>query len=206
MSVLALFPIPGQVILPNSLCPLHVFEPRYRKMISDCVANDIPLAVSHTKRPLKSSRVPESALANQNTFEPCSVFTGGKVQILQTFEDGRMTVMVDCSTRYRLLDVQQEIPYRLVRCEELKDEAFDFVEADGLKARLIARLCELFDSELQLREVLRTPEWQEKNAVDASFDLYQFFQLEPDYLQYALELPTPIQRLQLLDDILDRIS
>ena len=206
MSVLALFPIPGQVTLPNSLCPLHVFEPRYRKMISDCVENDIPLAVSHTKRPLKSSRVPDSSLANQNTFEPCTVFSGGKVQILQTFEDGRMTVVVDCSKRYKLLDVQQEIPYRLVRCEELKDEAFDLAKANRLKARLLERLCELFGNELHLREVLGTSEWQAKSAAEASFDLFQFFQLDPDYLQLALELPTPIQRLELLDDILDRIS
>ena len=206
MSVLALFPIPGQVTLPNSLCPLHVFEPRYRKMITDCVENDIPLAVSHTKRPLKSSRVPDSSLANQNTFEPCTVFSGGKVQILQTFEDGRMTVIVDCSKRYKLLDVQQEIPYRLVRCEELKDEAFDLAEANRLKAHLLERLCELFGSELHLTEVLGTPEWQDKSAAEASFDLFQFFQLDPDYLQFALELPTPIQRLELLDHILDRIS
>ncbi|MEQ3696218.1 MAG: LON peptidase substrate-binding domain-containing protein [Pseudomonadales bacterium] len=206
MSVLALFPIPGQVTLPNSLCPLHVFEPRYRKMITDCVENDIPLAVSHTKRPLKSSRVPDSSLANQNTFEPCTVFSGGKVQILQTFEDGRMTVIVDCSKRYKLLDVQQEIPYRLVRCEELKDEAFDLAEANRLKVHLLERLCELFGSELHLTEVLGTPEWQDKSAAEASFDLFQFFQLDPDYLQFALELSTPIQRLELLDDILDRIS
>ena len=206
MSVLALFPIPGQVTLPNSLCPLHVFEPRYRKMISDCVANDIPLAVSHTKRPLKSSRVPESSLANQNTFEPCTVFSGGRVQILQTFDDGRMTVIVDCSKRYKLLAVQQEIPYRLVRCEELKDEAFDLAEANRLKATLIERLCELFGNEFHIREALGTKEWQGKRATEASFDLFQFFQLDPDYLQLALELPTPIQRFEFLDDILDRIS
>ncbi|RMA82542.1 LON peptidase substrate-binding domain-containing protein [Umboniibacter marinipuniceus] len=206
MSVLALFPIPGQVTLPNSLYPLHVFEPRYRKMIIDCVENNVPVAVSHTKRALRSSRIPVGPKANQSTFEPCNVFSGGQVQILQTFDDGRMMVVVDCSKRYRLINVQQEIPYRLVHCEELEDDPFDESEAERLKARLVARLSERFGDELHLREVLNTTEWQAKSASDASFDLFQFFQLEPDYLQLALELPSPIQRLALLDDILDRIS
>src|SRR3954451_23264124 len=33
---LPIFPLPGAVLLPHSLVPLHVFEPRYRKMTRDC--------------------------------------------------------------------------------------------------------------------------------------------------------------------------
>src|SRR5260370_17677374 len=33
---LPIFPLPGAVLLPHSLVPLHIFEPRYCKMTRDC--------------------------------------------------------------------------------------------------------------------------------------------------------------------------
>jgi Lon protease-like protein len=39
MSVLGMFPL-GTVLLPGALLPLHVFEPRYRALIADCLAGE----------------------------------------------------------------------------------------------------------------------------------------------------------------------
>ena len=36
MTVLAMFPL-GTVLLPGGVLPLHVFEPRYRAMVRDCL-------------------------------------------------------------------------------------------------------------------------------------------------------------------------
>ena len=36
MAVMPMFPL-GTVLLPGGVLPLHVFEPRYRKMVTDCV-------------------------------------------------------------------------------------------------------------------------------------------------------------------------
>ena len=33
-----LFPLPGALLLPRGKLPLHIFEPRYRRMIEDCMA------------------------------------------------------------------------------------------------------------------------------------------------------------------------
>ena len=35
-----LFPLPGVVLLPGALLPLHIFEPRYRAMVADALAGD----------------------------------------------------------------------------------------------------------------------------------------------------------------------
>src|SRR3990172_2373376 len=40
-----LFPLPNVVFLPHTLLPLHIFEPRYREMLADCLAGDRRLAV-----------------------------------------------------------------------------------------------------------------------------------------------------------------
>ena len=42
---LPVFPLPGVVLMPSALLPLHVFEPRYRKMLADALAGDRMFAV-----------------------------------------------------------------------------------------------------------------------------------------------------------------
>ena len=37
---LPLFPLPGVVLLPETLLPLHIFEPRYRTLVADALAGD----------------------------------------------------------------------------------------------------------------------------------------------------------------------
>ena len=39
MAVMPMFPL-GSVLLPGSVLPLHVFEPRYRQLVIDCLADD----------------------------------------------------------------------------------------------------------------------------------------------------------------------
>ena len=38
--LLPLFPLPNVLLLPETTLPLHVFEPRYRTMLSDALAGD----------------------------------------------------------------------------------------------------------------------------------------------------------------------
>ena len=35
-----LFPLPNVVLFPNVFLPLHIFEPRYRTMVSDALEGD----------------------------------------------------------------------------------------------------------------------------------------------------------------------
>ena len=44
---LPIFPLPGAVLLPYALIPLHVFEPRYRTMMRDCQAGAGVLALAN---------------------------------------------------------------------------------------------------------------------------------------------------------------
>ena len=39
-DLLPLFPLPSVVLFPNVFLPLHIFEPRYRSMVADAIAND----------------------------------------------------------------------------------------------------------------------------------------------------------------------
>src|SRR2546426_7141181 len=47
LPALPIFPLPGAVLLPHALVPLHIFEPRYRKMTQDCDAGLRVLALAN---------------------------------------------------------------------------------------------------------------------------------------------------------------
>ncbi|MGH7405380.1 MAG: LON peptidase substrate-binding domain-containing protein, partial [Candidatus Methylomirabilales bacterium] len=40
-----IFPLPNVVFFPHTLLPLHIFEPRYRQMLADCLTGERWLAV-----------------------------------------------------------------------------------------------------------------------------------------------------------------
>jgi hypothetical protein len=90
----ALFPIPGMVAFPGTIVPLHVFEPRYRQMVTDVVEQDRMIAVCHTKkdiRPAKDGQSMQDALKNdQATYRPVEVFSAGICEIIDTTADGRV--------------------------------------------------------------------------------------------------------------------
>jgi Lon protease-like protein len=91
---IALFPIPGMVAFPGTIVPLHVFEPRYRQMVTDAVEQNRMIAVCHTKkeiRPAKDGQSMQDALKNnQATYQPVEVFSAGICEIIDTTADGRV--------------------------------------------------------------------------------------------------------------------
>src|SRR3954468_333548 len=46
LDVLPIFPLPQTVLFPGALLPLHVFEPRYRSMVKDCLSTHKAMAVA----------------------------------------------------------------------------------------------------------------------------------------------------------------
>ena len=121
----ALFPIPDLVAFPGTEIPLHVFEPRYRKMVHDCVESGRKIGVCHTVkeiRPAKKQQSKEEALnQNQATYQPQAVFSAGPCEIKDVLEDGRIQASIDMVGRYRLIEEVQTLPYRVVRAERLED-------------------------------------------------------------------------------------
>src|SRR5438309_1261471 len=46
LDALPIFPLPQTVLFPGALLPLHVFEPRYRVMVKDCLLTHKAMAVA----------------------------------------------------------------------------------------------------------------------------------------------------------------
>ena len=90
-SLLPLFPL-ELVLFPGAPLPLHIFEPRYKEMIGECLTQKSVFGVL---------RAQESGLADIGC-------TAEIVAVTKNYDDGRMDIVTQGRQRFELLDVNQE--------------------------------------------------------------------------------------------------
>ncbi len=210
MTQIAVFPIPNCVAFPGTVFPLHVFEPRYRKMVRFCLDTGTPMAVCHVEkllRPARSDQAPEEALnSNQATYKPVTVASAGPCELVRELEDGRMLIRVHVERRYTLTEERQALPFIVFEGEEYADRPLDAgarAEAAQLKDKVLTRLLALTADQPAAHEALASPDWQDKDPEAFAFELFGMLQLDGDIMQHILELDSPVDRLQRALEILN---
>lgn len=130
---LSIFPLSGAILYPGLHLPLHIFEPRYRAMVSDALARDRRIAMIQ----------PQADAAGAPLF---SVGCVGKIDEVEALEDGRFNIILEGLARFRVLrELDVTTPFRQVEAElidEPEDEALSAVERAGFEqeARLFAEV------------------------------------------------------------------
>src|SRR5438093_6258576 len=115
---LPIFPLPGAVLLPYALIPLHVFEPRYRKMIRDCQAGAGVLALANVSA--------EALREGKQAPRVLPVIGAGVLARVDPLPDGRSNIVVRGVLRVRIVEeLTTPEPYRLVRPERLAEAESD---------------------------------------------------------------------------------
>ena len=206
---ISLFPIPGSVTLPFTIVPLHIFEPRYRKMIKDSIDQNRRIGVAHSKREISPSKVKESATeeemlsSNQESYEAHPVFSAGFAEILETLPDGRMIVQIKMDSRYEITEELQQVPYKVVRCKPYDDEE-SFEESSILiRDQLDETLLRLpVSNAAKLRAYIESINWKSQSAFQYSFSIYSLVIFEPEILQRVLEIKSTFDRISFLKDAL----
>jgi Lon protease-like protein len=102
-----LFPLTNSVLFKKVTLPYHIFEPRYRQMVRDALAMQIPIAI-----------VPYYA-SNLYQGEIC---VGGLPHILSTYPDGRMDIYITGTIKCRLTEFEAEDPYKIYYYKPLEEE------------------------------------------------------------------------------------
>jgi Lon protease-like protein len=112
--VVPIFPLPDVTFFPHTLLPLHVFEARYRALVSDVLERDRRLAV------VKLQPGYEASYAGKPAVHPVAGL--GEIVSCERLATGRYNIMLKGECRLRL---EQELPsdtlYRLVRARRLVD-------------------------------------------------------------------------------------
>ena len=127
---LSLFPLPGAVLYPGLQLPLHIFEPRYRALISDALARDRRIAMIQPRTSLQVTGREEGA----PLFRVGCV---GKIAQFEALDDGRYNVVLEGEARFRILrEIDAATAFRQVEAEllpESADEVLSAVERAGFE-------------------------------------------------------------------------
>lgn len=138
-DTIAVFPLPGALLLPRARLPLHIFEPRYLAMLDDCL-----------KTPGRLIGMIQPLGMPGGDKRLASIGCAGRLTQFSETDDGRYMITLTGVTRFRL---RQEVeggftPYR--RClvdwapfardlgPEEDDPAFDRAGFMALLARYLA--------------------------------------------------------------------
>lgn len=130
MQELPIFPL-NVVVFPGMPMPLHIFEPRYKQMINECIRE---------KRPFGIVLIQEGRAEGDANVIPC--LTGCTVQISQVerLDDGRLYIMTYGKDRFRIRKLERgKRPYLLGQVEllQLASDDVDDERADALRQLMI---------------------------------------------------------------------
>lgn len=129
--------------------PLHIFEPRYRAMVRDCVERGLPLGVALAVRKIAPSHGAHDLRTNLATYEPSAIFGAGPVELQRELPDGRFLIEVHAKERVRLVEVVQRVPYMTAEVEPLPYPTSAPSVAATLAARVRERARELWGEEAE---------------------------------------------------------
>ena len=178
-----LFPLPGVVLLPGTLLPLHIFEPRYRAMVADALAGDQTIGMAMLKPGW------ERAGATPAIFP---IGGAGRIVASEELPDGRYDIVLEGEFRYRVLDEAPPAPYRIARVEEIRSLPFPTADEAARVGRQAARIFREIAGAMSLPPL---PE-EDLPAERLASELALRLRYEPTELQSLLETDAVSARLQ----------
>ena len=120
---LSVFPLAGALLFPRMHLPLHIFEPRYRAMISDALARDRRIGMIQ----------PRDASDPPALFDIGCV---GRIAEVEALPDGRYDIVLEGLARFTVLrELSVTTPFRQVEAE-LEEAGTEEVLAMAARASL----------------------------------------------------------------------
>ena len=179
-SLLPIFPL-DLVLLPGVPLPLHIFEPRYKEMIAECLEQ---------KKPFGVVRASSDGVADIGC-------TAEIMSVTKKYEDGRMDILTRGVERFEVIQVNQDREFlqaeiALMEDEPEKPEAQMVTQA----VRLHAEITKLAGSE---------PSGPDEHAENLSFLLAGSLPLDLDFKQTLLSTQSESKRLEAVIGYLEAI-
>jgi ATP-dependent Lon protease len=178
MEEIGLFPL-GIVLLPTEVIPLHVFEPRYRELIGECLDEERDFGLVYAD---------DDGLRDVGT-------RAAVIEVVERFPDGRLNVVVEGRARFRLLELTEGRSFHTGTIDELSDA--DDPPASGEVERALT----LFERVLELTGADVAP--PATDAEQLSFAIAGRFELAAGLKQQLLQVTSERVRLQRVCEILE---
>jgi Lon protease-like protein len=190
--LLPIFPL-ELVLLPGVPLPLHIFEPRYKEMIAECLEQ---------KKPFGVVRASSEGVADIGC-------TAEIMSVTKKYDDGRMDILARGVERFEVIEVNEDRSFLQAEISVVQDEDEDEDEdadEDGSgkpttemvthAVRLHAEIAKLAGAE---------PSGPDEQAGNLSFLLAGSLPLDLDFKQSLLSTLSEAKRLQAVVSYLEAI-
>jgi Lon protease-like protein len=187
--LIPLFPLPNALLFPRMPLPLHVFEPRYRKMVADAMVSHRTIGISLLRAGWEKDyegRPPIYPIGCAGTMERCDPLV-----------DGRFNIVLRGVSRFRVVEEHEGEPYRVASVEALDDPTGELAELEAARRKVFAAIGEAVDGPAML---VSQPGLSHDVFVNA---LCQSLSLSPLEQQSLLDCDTILGRCTRLLEILD---
>ena len=180
-ALLPLFPL-DLVLLPGVPLPLHIFEPRYKEMIGECLEQ---------KREFGIIRAHDEKMATIG----CSAEI---INVLKKYPDGRMNILAEGRKRFEVLQVNQERTFLQADVFFLDDESEAATKTD-LEAAM-----KLHGQIMQLAGA-QPEQVEQTDASQVAYRLAGSLPFDPDFQQALLEMNSEAARVRAIVSFFQKI-
>jgi len=164
--------------------PLHIFEPRYKEMVKECLEQKRPFGIIR-------AREKEDSFANIGC-------TAEIMNVLKTYPDGRMNILAEGQKRFEVLHINEERTFLQAEVFYLTDEEDPPAIADMQTAvRLHGEIMQLAGAKPEEMDQAETSQLAYRLAGSLPFD--------PDFQQALLEMNSEAERIKSLISFFERI-
>lgn len=163
---LPIFPL-SSIAYPGQYLNLHIFEPRYKQLISDCKEQGKPFGIPSVFKDSLNEYGTEMEL----------------VEISKTYPNGEMDIKTKGVKVFRIMEVLREVPDKLYSAAivyEVDHHPFDTEKLNPTLVDLVEKLHGILGTKLDIYQKFKNP---------LSFDLAHYVALTPED-QYRLLVAT----------------
>ena len=121
-------PLPGALLFPHALLPLHIFEPRYRQMLEHALSHHRMLCVALIR--------PDRAdwKTSDDFFDMAGV---GLIRACVESNDATSNLILQGLQRVRFTDFKQTTPFPIAEIEPLESDDESSVEIEALGEKVL---------------------------------------------------------------------
>lgn len=171
MTLLPIFPL-DVVLFPGVPLPLHIFEPRYKEMIGECLQDHTAFGIV---------RVLEQGISQIGC-------TADIVAVTKQYDDGKVDIVTEGRSRFELLELNQERSFLRAEVLYVPDEPGKPSEDEIARAvELHAEILRLAGAQQALDHASETP---------LSYQMAGSLPLDADFKQSLLVMRTESERIR----------
>lgn len=161
------------VLFPGAPLPLHIFEPRYKELVNECLAQKTAFGMVRSR---------ESALAEVGC-------TAVILNVSKKYDDGRLDIATEGGLRFAIRQLNQERSFLQAEVAFFEDEPSQVTKSETQTVmQLHQRLFEVLGQQVEVE--LRYP--------SLSFQLANELPVDLDFKQTILEMKSEAERIETL--------